>query len=143
MSEWYPWLVSIHVIGVISWMAGLLYLPRLFVYHCGAEAGSDKSETFKVMERRLLLAIMYPAMTVSWIFGLAAAAAADSWVDGWFHVKMALVLALTGCHMLMAKWRREFAEDRNPRPERFYRIANEIPTVLMIAIVILVFVKPF
>ena len=143
MSEWYPWLVSIHVIGVISWMAGLLYLPRLFVYHCGAEAGSDKSETFKVMERRLLLAIMYPAMTVSWIFGLAAAAAADSWVDGWFHAKMALVLALTGCHMLMAKWRREFAEDRNPRSERFYRVANEIPTVLMIAIVILVFVKPF
>lgn len=134
---------TLHVISVIAWMAGLLYLPRLFVYHCEAEAGSDKSETFKIMERRLLRAIMNPAMIASWIFGLAAGWAGDMFGDGWFHAKMALVLALTGAHMAMAKWRREFAEDRNRRSHKFYRVANEIPTVLMILIIILVIVKPF
>jgi putative membrane protein len=143
MSDYYEWLRALHVIAVIAWMAGLLYLPRLFVYHCSAEAGSDKSETFKVMERRLLRAIMNPAMIASWAFGLAAAQAGDLWGDGWFHAKLVFVLALTGIHMAMAKWRREFAADRNGRPERFYRIANEVPTALMIVIVILVIVKPF
>ena len=139
----YLWLKTLHVISVIAWMAGLLYLPRLFVYHCEAEPGSEKSETFKVMERRLLRAIMNPAMISSWIFGLAVAWAGDLFAEGWFHAKMALVVALTGAHMAMAKWRREFAEDRNSRSRKFYRVANEIPTVLMIAIVILVIVKPF
>lgn len=143
MSDFYEWFKALHVIAVIAWMAGLLYLPRLFVYHCSAEVGSDKSETFKVMERRLLRAIMNPAMIASWAFGLAAAQAGDLWGEGWFHAKLAFVLALTGIHMAMAKWRREFAADRNGRPERFYRIANEVPTVLMIVIVILVIVKPF
>lgn len=139
----YPWTKVLHVIAVISWMAGLLYLPRLFVYHCGAAPGSDKSETFKIMERRLLWAIMTPAMVAAWIFGMLTAAGADSWTGGWFHAKLGLVLLLTVAHMAMARWRRDFAEDRNRRPERFYRIANEVPTLLMIAIVILVIVKPF
>lgn len=143
MAAWYLWFMAIHVIAVIAWMAGLLYLPRLFVYHCGASPGSDKSETFKVMERRLLWAIMNPAMIASWIFGLLTAVAAESWADGWFHAKMGLVVLLTLAHMAMVRWRREFAEDRNRRPERFYRIANEVPTLLMIGIIILVVVKPF
>lgn len=140
MAEWF---VVIHVLAIISWMAGLLYLPRLFVYHCRAESGSETSELFKIMERRLLRAIMYPAMIVSWVCGLGAAWVFDYWGDGWFVAKLALAAALTANHMLMAKWRIEFAEDRNSRPERFYRIANEIPTLLMIGMVILVIVKPF
>lgn len=143
MADWYLSFVVIHVLAVISWMAGLLYLPRLFVYHCRAEPGSETSELFKIMERRLLWAIMYPAMIVSWIFGLASAWAAGLLGDGWFHAKLGLAVLLTGNHILMAKWRIDFAEDRNPRSERFYRIANEIPTLLMIGMVILVIVKPF
>ena len=140
--DWYLWLKTLHVISVIAWMAGLLYLPRLFVYHCEAQRGSEKSETFKIMERRLLRAIMNPAMIASWIFGLATAWAGNSLAEGWFHAKMALVLVLTAAHMAMVKWQREFAEDRNSRSHKFYRIANEIPTVLMVVIVILVIVKP-
>ncbi len=143
MADWYPWLKALHVIAAIAWMAGLLYLPRLFVYHCGAEPGSEMSETFKVMERRLLRAIMNPAMIATWIFGLALAWAGDSWTGGWFHAKMGLVVILTIAHMAMAKWRRDFAADRNTRSERFYRFVNEAPTLLMIGIVILVVVKPF
>lgn len=139
----YLWLKTLHVVAVIAWMAGLLYLPRLFVYHCQAEPGSDKAETFKTMERRLLRAIMNPAMIAAWVFGLAAAWEGRLFAEGWLHVKIVLVLALTGAHMAMAKWRREFAEDRNKRPQKFYRIANEVPTVLMIAIVILAVGKPF
>lgn len=142
MADLYLWFKALHVISVIAWMAGLLYLPRLFVYHCGAAAGSDRSETFKVMERRLLRAIMNPALAASWLFGLLTAWAGDLWAEPWFHGKMGLVLALTLAHMAMAGWRRAFAEDRNTRPERFYRIANEVPTLLMIGIVILVIVKP-
>ena len=143
MDDWYGWIKAIHVIAVISWMAGLLYLPRLYVYHCSAEPGSDKSETFKIMERRLLRMIMNPAMILSWAFGLAAAWQGEFWTEGWFHAKMSLVILLTVFHMVLAKWRRDFAEDRNGRPERFYRIANEAPTVLMVGIVIFAIVKPF
>ncbi len=143
LDLWIKTLKTLHVISVIAWMAGLLYLPRLFVYHCEAEPGSEKSETFKVMERRLLRAIMNPAMISSWIFGLATAWAGDLFGEGWFHAKTALVVALTVAHMAMAKWRREFAEDRNSRSRKFYRVANEIPTILMIAIVILVIMQPF
>ena len=143
MADWYYWLKAFHVIAVIAWMAGLLYLPRLFVYHCGAAPGSEKSETFKVMERRLLRAIMNPAMIASWISGLAVAVAGDFWSEGWFHAKLGLVIVLTVAHMAMVMWRRDFAADRNTRPERFYRFANEAPTLLMIGIVILVIVKPF
>lgn len=142
MADWYPWLKALHVIAVIAWMAGLLYLPRLFVYHCGAAPGSEKSETFKIMERRLLRAIMNPAMIASWIFGLAVAWIGDFWSDGWFHAKTGLVILLTVAHMAMARWRRDFEDDKNTHSERFYRIANEAPTLLMIGIVILVIVKP-
>ncbi|MDR6769400.1 protoporphyrinogen oxidase HemJ [Azospirillum sp. BE72] len=140
----YEWIKALHVISIIAWMAGLLYLPRLFVYHCEVPAGSDTSERFKVMERRLLRAIMNPAMIAAYVFGIAMIVLTPEWMkQGWLHAKLLFVLLLTASHMMMAKWRREFAEDRNPRPQRFYRIANEVPTLLMIGIVIFVIVKPF
>jgi putative membrane protein len=145
LAEAYPWLKALHIIAVIAWMAGLLYLPRLFVYHAAAEPGSVQSETFKVMERRLLRAIMTPAMIAAWVFGLAliASPVVGGLVSGWLHVKLLLVLAMTALHGLMARWHRDFAADLRRHSARFYRIANEVPTVLMIAIVILVVVKPF
>ena len=141
----YLWIKAFHIISVIAWMAGLLYLPRLFVYHVDAGAGSELSETLKIMERRLLKFIMNPAMISSWLFGVILLLSLDggAWENGWLHAKLALVLALTAVHMAMGRWRRDFAEDRNTRPRKFYRIANEIPTVLMIVIVILVVVRPF
>lgn len=142
INDWYLWIKWLHVASVISWMAGLLYLPRLFVYHCAAAAGSEMSETFKVMERRLLRGIMNPAMTATWIFGGLLLAVQD-WAGGWLHVKLACVLALTVHHHLQARWRKDFAADRNRRPARFYRLHNEIPAVLMVVIVLMVIVKPF
>ena len=143
MGNLYLWLKAIHVIGVIAWMAGMLYLPRLFVYHCVAERGSVQSETFKVMERRLLKAIINPAMIVTWILGLWLAWNAGFFKAPWLHGKLALVIALSVIHVLFARWVKDFAADRNTRSQKFYRIINEIPTVLMIGIVILVIVKPF
>ena len=136
---------AFHIIAVIAWMAGLLYLPRLFVYHASAKPGSEQSETFKVMERRLLRAITTPAMLAAWIFGLILAFSPliDWSRDIWFHVKLALVLVLSAFHGLLAKWTKDFTLDRNTRSPRFYRIVNEVPTLLMIAIVILVVVRPF
>jgi putative membrane protein len=142
-SGLYLWMKSFHIIAVIAWMAGMLYLPRLFVYHCEAEAGSRQSETFKVMERRLLRAIINPAMIATWAFGLWLAWDAGFFSDAWLHAKLALVLVLSGVHGFLARCVRDFADDRNTRPQRFYRIINEVPTVLMILIVILVVVKPF
>ena len=139
------WLKALHVIAIIAWMAGMLYLPRLFVYHAEATKGSAVSETFKVMERRLLRGIMTPAMIASYIFGLGLAATPGvvDWRQGWVYVKLAAVLALTLIHGLLARWRRDFTADRNRRPARFYRIVNEIPTVLLIVIVVMVVVRPF
>jgi putative membrane protein len=136
---------AFHVIAIIAWMAGLLYLPRLFVYHATSKVGSEQSETFKVMERRLLRYITTPAMAASWLFGLilVLSGAIDWSRDGWFHLKLILVLALSAYHGLLVVWTKDFAMDRNTRSARFYRIANEIPTVLMILIVILVVVRPF
>lgn len=142
-GEGYLWLKALHVIAVISWMAGLLYLPRLFVYHCEVKPGSETSEKFKVMERRLLKAIMTPAMVVAWAAGLFMAVTGGLFHDGWFHVKLALVIVMTVSHFMMTKWKNDFAADCNARPQKFFRIANEGPTLLMIAIVILVIVKPF
>jgi len=139
----YEWIKALHIIAVISWMAGMLYLPRLMVYHCDAPRGSQQSETFKVMERRLLKAIINPAMGITWLAGLYLAWDGGWYMQGWFHAKFALVLAMSGMHGALSRWVRDFAADRNTRPARFYRIANEVPTVLMIAIVILVVVKPF
>jgi putative membrane protein len=137
------WVKALHVISVIAWMAALLYLPRLLVYHADAEAGSERSETFKVMERRLLKAIATPAMLATWGFGLWVASLLDVWADGWFMAKMALVIGLSAFHMALAKWVRLFASDANQRDARFYRFVNEVPTLIMIAVVILVIVKPF
>lgn len=139
----YPWLKAVHVIAIISWMAGMLYLPRLFIYHCDAEKGSVQSETFKVMERRLLRLIMNPAMIISWALGLWLAWRGGWFHSGWFHAKLAAALALSGVHGYYSAAVRAFAEDRNERSTRFWRIMNEAPTLLMIAIVILVIVKPF
>jgi putative membrane protein len=136
---------AFHIIAVIAWMAGLLYLPRLFVYHAMSKTGSEQSETFKVMERRLLRYITTPAMLAAWIFGLILAFSplVDWSKDGWFHAKLLLVVVLSGFNGLLAKWTKDFAADRNTRSPRFYRIVNEVPTVLMILIVILVVVRPF
>ncbi|TYR31442.1 protoporphyrinogen oxidase HemJ [Mesorhizobium microcysteis] len=139
----YPWIKALHVIAVISWMAGMLYLPRLFVYHAEAQPGSEKSETFKVMERRLLRAIINPAMVVTWVLGLWLAWSGFDFAGGWLHAKILAVLLLSGVHGYLSASVRRFADDRNEKPARHWRIVNEIPTVLMIVIVILVVVKPF
>jgi putative membrane protein len=139
----YVWLKAFHVIAIIAWMAGMLYLPRLFVYHCEAEPRSKQSETFKVMERRLLHAIVTPAMVVSWVLGLWLAWAGGFYAAGWLHAKVLLVLALSALHGFFVRCVREFAQDRNRFSQKFYRIINEVPAVLMVAIVILAVVKPF
>jgi putative membrane protein len=141
----YLWNKATHVLAVIAWMAGLLYLPRLFVYHAGAAPGTELSETFKVMERRLYRAIMNPALAATLVTAalLLATPGAVDWSQGWLHAKLALVAALLLMHGLMGRWLADFAADRNRRPARFYRIANEIPTLLLIGIVLLVVVKPF
>jgi putative membrane protein len=139
-----PWLKAFHVIAVIAWMAGLLYLPRLYVYHCETIPGSAESERFKVMERKLLRQIMLPAMIAVWCLGLLLAFTPGfDWLAGWWHVKLAAVVLLSGFHGALSGWRRGFLEDRNTKSQRFYRIANEIPTVLMVIIVIMVIVRPF
>jgi putative membrane protein len=139
------WIKALHVIAIIAWMAGLLYLPRLFVYHCDVPIGSAESERFKVMERRLLKQIMTPAMIASWTFGIimVLTPGAIDWSRGWWHVKLLCVIILSGVHGMMSRWRRQFLDDRNTLSQRFYRIANELPTVLMIIIVIMVIVQPF
>jgi putative membrane protein len=137
------WVKAMHVISVIAWLAALLYLPRLLVYHADSPPGSERSETFKVMERRLLRAIARPAMAATWIFGIWMAVLIEAWHFGWFWAKLACVVALSAYTDIAGRWVEAFAEDRNTQPARFYRIVNEIPTVLMIVIVILVIVKPF
>ena len=149
MSAWliaaYPWIKSLHILSMVAWMAGLLYLPRLFVYHAMVPIGSNRSETFKIMERRLLRGIMTPAMIATWGFGLALAATPGfvDWRMGWIWVKLALVVALTAFHVALARWRDAFNANSNKHSTRFFRIVNELPTLAMIAIVFLVVVKPF
>lgn len=139
----YPWLKALHVIAVIAWMAGMLYLPRLFVYHCEAETGSKQSETFKVMEQRLLRIIINPAMIATWVLGLWLAWDGGLFTAHWLQGKLVLALGMSALHGFFSRWVRDFAEDRNVRPGRFYRAVNEVPTVLMIGIVVLAIVKPF
>jgi putative membrane protein len=143
MTSLYLWLKAAHVIAIIAWMAGMLYLPRLFVYHSQVAPGSAQSETFKVMERRLLKAIINPAMIAAWVLGLWLAWDAGLFRQGWLHAKLVLVIALSGLHGHFSAAVRAFAQDRNVRPARYWRVMNEVPTVLMIGIVILVIVKPF
>jgi protoporphyrinogen IX oxidase len=137
------WLKAFHIMAVVAWFAGLFYLPRLFVYHANAKPGSELSETFKVMEHRLLTAIMTPAMAIVWLTGLMLAYWEGAFSDGWLHAKLALVFLLSGYQGALSRWAREFAADRNTRSAKFYRIANEVPTVFLIAIVLLVVLKPF
>ena len=145
MSDLYFWLKACHVVSVIAWVAALLYLPRLYVYHADAEPGSAMSETFKTMERRLQRAIMNPAMFASVAFGTALAALPDivDWTSGWVWLKAVALAALLAYHGLLMRWRGDFERDANPRSARFYRIANEVPTALMIVIVVSAVVKPF
>src|SRR3984893_16386289 len=143
MDLWYPWIKAFHLIAAMAWMAGMLYLPRLFVYHCAAEPGSGQSETFKVMERRLLQAILNPAMSAAWVLGVALAWQGVWAFATWFQIKLVLVIVMSGVHVMLARYIRDFAADRNRHSSKFYRIINEIPTILMIAIVLLAVLKPF
>ena len=141
----YEWFKAAHIIAVIAWMAALLYLPRLFVYHADSQVGTPMSERFKVMERRLLKQIINPAMIATWVLGttLALTPGVVDWSAGWWHTKLAAVVAMSGFHRALSRWRRDFLDDRNVRPAKFYRIANEVPTLLLAAIVVMVIVRPF
>jgi putative membrane protein len=144
LAEYYLWIQAAHIISVISWMAAMLYLPRLCVYHAQTDVGTQQSETFKVMERKLLRLIGTPAMIATWIFGLMLLSANTGLAsDGWIHAKIALVFLLSGFHGACAVWMKKFARDENTKSHKFYRYANEIPTILMIIIIILATVKPF
>jgi len=145
LNPFYLWIKAFHIIAVIAWMAGMLYLPRLFFYHCEAAAGTPESERFKRMERRLLRIIINPAMAAVWILGitLALTPASGGAMQGWLMAKFTLVLALSAAHGLFSRWRKDFAVDRNRHTKRFYAAWNEVPAVLMIGIVLLVVVKPF
>lgn len=147
MAGWlggaYLWVQALHVIAVIAWMAGMLYLPRLYVYHAVATPGGEHSEQLKIMERRLLKAIINPAMITSWILGLALFVHLAAWTQGWMHGKLLLVILMSAMHGFLSRWRKDFANDANTRSQRFYRFMNEVPTLLMIGTVILVIVKPF
>jgi len=137
------WLKAFHIMAVVAWFAGLFYLPRLFVYHADAKPGSELSETLKVMEYRLLTAIMTPAMGMVWLTGLTLAYWMGALSDGWLHAKLALVFLLSGFQGALSRWTKDFAADRNTRPAKFYRIVNEVPPVFLILIVLLVVLKPF
>ncbi|MCC6597183.1 MAG: protoporphyrinogen oxidase HemJ [Alphaproteobacteria bacterium] len=144
LQNYYLWIMAFHIIAVIAWMAGLLYLPRLFVYHAEAKPHSDSVGTLKIMERRLLKLIINPASFAVWIFGgLMLYANPALFSEGWLHVKLTCVILLTALHHVFARWVKKFAADKNTRSAKFYRIANEVPTVLLIVIVIMVVVKPF
>lgn len=146
LQPFYPWIKAFHVMAVIAWLAGLFYLPRLYVYHCQTKPGSMESERFKLMERRLLKQITMPAMMTAWVLGilLVLTPGIIDWrAEGWWHVKFLCVFLLSGFTGALSKWRKDFLHDRNRRSERFYRIANEVPTLLMVVIVIMVIVKPF
>ena len=139
----YLYVKALHIVAVIAWMAGMLYLPRLFVYHAASRPGSEQSETFKVMERRLLKAIMTPAMIVTWLLGIYLVLEGGFLTAGWFYAKFVLVLAMSGFHGLLARYQGQFAHDANQHTQRFYRIINEIPTVILVLIVVLAVAKPF
>jgi putative membrane protein len=143
LADYIPWFLAFHIIAVITWMAGLLYLPRLFVYHTQTKPGSEGSERFKVMERKLLKGIVNPSMIAVWILGPLLAWLTSAYLDLWLQIKFVLVLILSGIHGLMVGYWKAFRDDRNTHSERFYRIFNEIPALLMVLIVILVVVKPF
>jgi len=141
--DWLSWVKALHVFTVIAWMAGMLYLPRLYVYHASAEIGSDKSETFKVMERRLLRGILNTSMIVAWICGIIMFIELEYWTEAWMHAKWFGIIGLSTLHGLYARWRKDFERDQNTRPAIFYRIWNEVPVVFLILVIVMVVVKPF
>ena len=145
LTEWYLWIKSLHVISVIGWMAGMMYLPRLYVYHAQSEAGSDKSETFKIMERRLLRGIINPTMFAMFLFGvlLLLTPGVVDWSTGWIWVKLTMVLLITAVHGVFARWRKTFERDENVTSHTVFRLVNEVPFVFMMVIVVMVIVKPF
>ena len=145
LAPFYLWTKSFHVVAMVAWMAALFYLPRLYVYHCDLRRGSAESERFKVMERRLAKQIMTPAMIATWVFGilLVLTPGVIDWSDGWWHVKLVGVILMSGFHGAASKWRKDFRDDRNTRSHKFYRVANEVPTILLLVIVVMVIVKPF
>jgi protoporphyrinogen IX oxidase len=145
LNSLYPWIKAFHIIAVIAWMAGMLYLPRLYVYHCEVAPTSPESERFKIMERRLLRIIVNPSMIAVWLLGitLAFTPASGGWHQGWLEAKLILVVAMTTLHGFFARWRKDFARDQNHHSQRFYRLMNEVPVGLMAIIVILAVVKPF
>jgi putative membrane protein len=145
LAHFYPWTKALHVIAMIAWMAGLLYLPRLFVYHCQVQPGSQASELLKIMERRLYKFIMTPAMIATFLFGITLALTPGlvDWHAGWFYIKLVAVILMAGAHGMMSRWRKDFLADANRHPQRFFRIMNEVPTVLMLVAVIMVVVQPF
>jgi putative membrane protein len=143
MADYYDWIKAAHIIAVIAWMAGMLYLPRLYVYHARAAKGSELSETFKAMERRLLRGIINPAMIATWVFGLILAWLGNHWSEPWLHAKLLLILGMQIIHAGYSRWRKAFARDENRHTDTFYRIMNEVPTLLLIGIVVLAVVKPW
>lgn len=145
LSEWYLWIKSLHIAAVIAWMAGMMYLPRLYVYHCEAPDGSAQSETFKTMERKLLRGIINPAMIASFLLGgfLLATPGVIDWSEGWIWMKLGGVLGLGAMHGFLSRWRKDFEADRNVRPAKFYRLVNEIPFVFLLIIIVMVIVRPF
>ena len=143
LAPYYLWLKALHIIAVIAWMAGMLYLPRLFVYHCDVSPGTAEYDRFVTMEARLMRIIVNPSMIAVWVFGILLAFAADAWAQHWLHAKLALVVGLSGLHGMFSRWRRDFERGQNTHSRRFYRIANEVPAMLMILIVFLVVLKPF
>jgi putative membrane protein len=143
LSNYIDWIKAFHVIAVIAWMSGLLYLPRLFVYHTETRPGSEESERFKVMERKLLRSIMNPAVFAVWILGPTLAWLTGAYEDRWLQIKFLVVVALTVTHHLFGTWRKKFERDANTHPASFYRVWNEVPAVLMVIVVILVIVQPF
>jgi protoporphyrinogen IX oxidase len=143
LLPYYLWLKAFHIIAVIAWMAGMLYLPRLFVYHCETTPGSAEYDRFVLMERKLMRIIINPSMVAVWVLGLLLVETLQAWSAGWFHGKLALVIVLSGMHGMFSRWRRDFERGENRKTQRFFRIVNEVPAVLMMLIVILVVVKPF
>ncbi len=139
----YPWIKALHIIAVIAWMAGMLYLPRLFVYHCETQPGTPEYDRFVVMERKLMRVIINPSMVAVWVLGLTLAYSLDVWTQGWLHLKLLLVIIMSGLQGMLSRYRRDFEQGKNTKTQRFYRIINEVPAVLMMLIVILVVVKPF
>lgn len=142
-SEVYLWLKALHLISLVSWMAGMLYLPRLFVYHTRLAAGSEASEMFKVMERKLMRLIINPAMIATWGFGIALAIGTQAFANGWMHAKLTLLVGMQIAHAMMSRYRKAFARDANRKSEKFFRFFNEVPAVLMVLIILLVVLKPF